>query len=95
MEKFKYGIIAVNPNKPDENDTLEILHFVGYWNEPTEDDVLGLWEELKNTDEFGLQDQIDEIELIPAPQEIVEMYNTMVDWDEMENEMREEDESSH
>ena len=86
MEKFKYGIIGVNPNKPNENDTLEILHFVGYWEEPNEDDVLELWEELKNTEEFGLQDQIDEIELIPATDVVLEYYNNTVDWDEIENE---------
>lgn len=90
MEKFTHGIIAVNPTKPDENDNLEVLHFVGYWTEPTEEDVLSLWKELNEDEEFGLKNQIDEIELIPAPEDIVEIYNNMVDWDNFE-----EDETKH
>lgn len=79
MDKFTHGIIATNPTKPDENGDLQVLHFVGYWEEPTEEDVLSLWEELNNDDSFGLQDQIHDIELSAAPIEIVDYYNSVVE----------------
>lgn len=85
MEKFTHGIIAVNPNQPLENGDLAVLHFVGYWSEPQEEDVASLWDELCNDEDFGLKDQIHEIELYPAPQEVVEHYNSVVDWDDVEN----------
>lgn len=84
MDKFTHGIIAVNPTKPDENGDLGVLHFVGYWNEPTEADVLSLWEELNEDDSFGLQDQMHDIELVPAPIEIVEYFNSVVESDNTE-----------
>ena len=90
MEKFTHGIIAVNPTKPDENDNLEVLHFVGHWTEPTEEDVLSLWEELLKNEEFGLQNQMNEIELIPAPEHILEYYNDVANKLENEN-----DETKH
>lgn len=78
IEEFTHGIMAVNPNRPDEDGNIEILHFVGYWEEPNEDDIIGLWEELKENEEFGMQEHVDEIELRPAPMEIVEYYNSVV-----------------
>ena len=84
MEKFTHGIIAVNPNQPLENGDLEILHFVGYWNKPSEEDVISLWMELNEDETFGLQNQLGEIELCSAPEDIVEYYNSIVDWDEIE-----------
>lgn len=84
MDKFTHGIIAVNPTKPDENDNLTVLHFTGFWNEPTEADVLSLWEELNENDGFGLQDQMHDIELIPAPEDIVEYFNSVVESDNTE-----------
>jgi hypothetical protein len=86
IKEFTHGIMAINPNQPDENDDLEILHFVGYWSEPTEDDVISLWEELKTNGDFGLKDYMDEVELRPAPTEIVEYYNKVVNWDEVGDE---------
>lgn len=79
MEKFTHGIIAINPNKVDEHGNVGVLHFVGFWDEPKEEDVLGVWEELQNTEEFGLQDQINEIDLIPAPDDVLEHFNSIME----------------
>lgn len=79
MEKFTHGVMAINPNNKDENDDLEILHFVGYWNEPDEDDVIEIWEILKNDNTFTSNHNIDEVELIPAPEEIVDYFNNSIE----------------
>lgn len=80
MEYFTHGIIAINPKVVDENGDLQLLHFTGCWAEPSEDDIIFLWEELKKNEMFGLQSQIDEIELLVAPSEIVEYFNSITDW---------------
>ena len=72
MDKFNYGIVAVELNKPDKNDLHEILHFVGYWDQPTEDDVSDLMNELKTDESFGLTNT--DFDLIPASQEIIDYY---------------------
>lgn len=72
MEKFKYGIIAVELNKPDKDGLHEILHFEGYWSQPKIEDYNNLMEELKRDEKFGLKDV--DFDLIHASQEIVDYY---------------------
>lgn len=71
-EKFNYGLIVVNPKQ--EGDNLDILHFVGYWEQPTQSSIDDLRMELKEDEEFGLSDIIHELEILPAPQYIVDDY---------------------
>lgn len=87
MEKFTHGIMVVNPNNLDENGDIPVLHFVGYWNEPTENDVMSLWDEFNEDDSFALQDQINEIELLPAPEDVIEYYNSVIDFDDEDDEL--------
>lgn len=72
VKDVKYGIIVVDPKQ--EGDMLDILHFVGYWDEPTIDDANALREELRTDEEFGLTDIIDTLQILPAPADIVKHY---------------------
>lgn len=72
VKDIKYGIIVVDPKQ--EGDMLDIIHFVGYWKEPTIDDANELREELRNDEEFGLTDIIDTLQILPAPEDIVRHY---------------------
>ena len=76
IKDLTHGLIVVNPI-PDENDMLDILHFVGYWSEPTEQDALSLRIELGTDEELGLTEMIDDLDIIVAPDDIVEYYKDM------------------
>lgn len=46
---------------PEENDAINIVHFVNYVNRPTENDILSAYEELSTDEEFGLLDCSDDL----------------------------------
>jgi len=69
---IKYGLIAVDPKQ--EGDMLTILHFTGYFEEPTQIDVDNLRKELAEDKSFGLTLLMDQLEILPAPQYIVDRY---------------------
>lgn len=73
IENVKYGIIVVRQDSEDP-DFADILHFVGYVEEPTQADFNSIRQELLENKEFGLQDILDECDIISAPPEIVSMY---------------------
>jgi hypothetical protein len=77
MKKFTHGIVVIDPI-PDENDEVEIVHFIGLWEAPTKEVFLQYEKEIKTDPEFGLIEIIDRIEVLPASEEILEMYNKMV-----------------
>lgn len=79
--KINYGIIVINPEEVVDEE-IEILHFCGYENEPKQIDYESLRKELKEDKEFGLTEIADKLELLPAPQEIVEYYEKMRPKDE-------------
>jgi hypothetical protein len=66
---IKYGLIVVDPNQ--DGDMLGILHFTGYWEEPTQTDVENLRKELAEDKRLGLTLLIDQLEILPAPDYIV------------------------
>jgi hypothetical protein len=61
---FRHGIIAVNKK-------LEIIHFCGYPNPPTESDYIALEEELKTDEEFDIK---EEFILLPCPEDLLPYY---------------------
>ena len=67
---IKYGLIVVDPNQ--DGDMLGILHFTGYWEEPTQTDVENLRKELAEDKRLGLTLLIDQLEILPAPDYIVQ-----------------------
>ena len=77
MEKFTHGIIAIDRKNPNDDGTIPVLHFVGYWSEPAENDIYGLYNELKTDEELGLVDRIDELDLVPASQDVLDHFNNL------------------
>ena len=77
MEKFTHGIMVVDRNNPNDDGTIPVVHFVGYWDEPSENDVYGLYNELKTDEEHGLTDTIDELDLVSAPQHVLDHFNSL------------------
>ena len=63
-----HGIAAVRRGK--EMNEIEVLHFCGYFEEPSVSDYEALDKELREDPEFGLTDAA--FELIPAPQDLIE-----------------------
>lgn len=78
---IKFGLMVVDPNQ--EGDTLDVLHVVGYFEEPTQIDVDQLREELSKDKRFGLTKLMDQLEILPAPQYIVDQL--IKDIEENEN----------
>jgi len=76
VNNIKHGLMVIDPDEKGE--MFEVLHFVGYWNEPTPESVKHLREELKTDKEFGLTDIADRLSILPAPDYIVERYVNMI-----------------
>ena len=76
--KFTHGIMVIDPKNPNEDGSIPVRHFVGYWEEPQEADVLSLYDELRTDEEFGLTEIIDDLELVPATPEVLEYFNTHI-----------------
>ena len=85
MEKFTHGIMVIDPKNPNEDGSIPVRHFVGYWNEPKEEDVLGLYDELKDDEQFGLTETIDDLEIVPATQEVLNYLNSHTHEENKEN----------
>ena len=81
MEKFKYGIMVIDPLNPiDVDDDATVIHFVGYWEEPLDWDVEAdrLREELRNDLEFEeYWEIIDRLMFYPATEECLKHFNDM------------------
>jgi hypothetical protein len=69
---IKYGLMVVDPNQ--EGEMLDIIHFVGYWEKPTNLDADSLRKELMTDEEFGLTEIADRLDILSAPDHIVEKY---------------------
>lgn len=72
IKDIKYGLIVIDPTQEEE--MMDILHFVGYWNKPTKKDADSLRQELMTDEEFGLTKIAHRLDILPAPDYIVEQY---------------------
>lgn len=81
MKKFTHGIMVINPNEPLEDDNYNVVHFVGYWQEPTDADADYLREELRNDPEFKLQNIVDELVMYRATEDCLKFYNDQAEAD--------------
>ena len=71
---MKYGLIVIDPyNKFDENGNYLIHHFCGYTEQPEPTDADILAEELENDENF-IVDDMEDLEIIEAPMEVVEHF---------------------
>jgi hypothetical protein len=73
MEKFKYGLVVFDPEQ--EGEEIEILHFIGYYHQPTEEDFNRLRQALLNESVFDTQDIAERLEIVEAPEHVVELFN--------------------
>ena len=72
IKDIKYGLIVIDPTQEEE--MMDILHFVGYWNKPTKKDADSLRQELMTDEEFGLTKIAHRLDILPAPDYIVKQY---------------------
>lgn len=72
IKDIKYGLIVIDPTQEEE--MMDILHFVGYWNKPTKKDADSLRQELMTDEEFGLTKIAHRLDILPAPNYIVKQY---------------------
>lgn len=77
INDIKYGLMVIDPSQ--EGEMLDILHFVGYWEQPTQQDADMLREELKTDESFGLTEMADKVIIIPAPDDIVKEFIENID----------------
>jgi len=69
---IKFGLIAIDPEQ--EGDMKDVLHFCGYWHQPTLVEAEDLKRELAEDPEFGLTDIAHRLEIIPAPDHIIQEF---------------------
>jgi len=77
VSDIKYRLIFVDSNKDEEN--LDILNFCECWNKPSKKDAEHLREELLNDNEFRLTDIVRRLDIIPAPDYIVNKLKSNID----------------
>lgn len=86
MKRFTHGIMVINPNDLSDEDNYEVIHFAGYWEEPTDDDANALREELRNDPQFNFRDIVDKLRFLPATKDCIKYFNDMIEEDKLKNE---------
>jgi hypothetical protein len=74
---INYGLIVFDPI-PNENGTVTVFHFCGYENPPTEAQIEGLRRELETDEEFCLTGRMHEMEIMVAPQDVVDYHRELL-----------------
>jgi hypothetical protein len=82
MEKFKYGIMVIDPLNPDDlgTENVTVIHFVGYWEKLDWDiEAERLREELRTDPDFTdyFKDIADRLKFYPATEDCLKYYNDM------------------
>lgn len=72
IKDIKYGLIVLDPEQ--EGEMKDVLHFCGYWNEPTQRDADYLRKELEEDEEFGLTEIAHRLVIIPCPDNLLEEF---------------------
>jgi hypothetical protein len=72
IKDIKYGLIVIDPTQ--EGEMKNILHFVGYWTEPTKNDADLLREELMTDEEFGLTEIAHRLNILPCPDSLISLF---------------------
>jgi len=85
MRKFTHGIMVLNVKRTTENGDYPVVHFVGYWEEPTKEDIEHIKNELKNDPAFRFRDIFDELEFFAATQDCLDYYNNQIEEDDVFN----------
>lgn len=72
VRDIKYGLVAIDPTQ--EGDLKTVLHFCGYIDQPGENELLSLMNELRTNETFGLTEIAHRLEFLAAPDDLVEEY---------------------
>jgi hypothetical protein len=83
MKRFTHGIMVIDPLNPDDDDdNVTVIHFVGYWKEPTDEDADRLREELRIDPDFkNYRDIVDRLIMYPATKDCLKYYNDQAEAD--------------
>ena len=63
IEDCTHGVLVFDPSTFN-GETIEIVHWVGYWQEPDKEDLEDLKKELAEDNQFGLVDIADRLEYV-------------------------------
>ncbi len=83
IKNLTHGILVLNP-KLEKDGKIPVVHFLGLWKEPNENDFENLKDELRNDSQYELNDVVDDLEFILADEETIEFYNELVKNDEVD-----------
>ena len=72
VRDIKYGLVAIDPTQ--EGDIKTVLHFCGYIEQPGENELRSLMNELRTNKTFGLTEIADRLDYLAAPEDLIEMY---------------------
>ena len=72
VRDIKYGLVAIDPLQ--EGDLKTVLHFCGYIDQPGENELLSLMNELRTNQTFGLTEIAHRLDFLAAPDDLVEEY---------------------
>ena len=72
VRDIKYGLVAIDPLQ--EGDLKTVLHFCGYIDQPGENELLSLMNELRTNETFGLTEIVHRLDFLAAPDDLVEEY---------------------
>ena len=92
MEKFKYGIMVIDPLNPEDfgREDVTVIHFVGYWEEPEDWDMEAdrLREELRTDPEFEqYREIVDRLFMYPATEDCLQHFNDTIEADGIFNDI--------
>lgn len=78
LSDFTYGLIAVTQSDEDKkNGQVTVVHFCGYMEQPTDDVLKSLEEELNTDPEFNLVGRINkDVFIVEATDEMVKFYTS-------------------
>ena len=74
-----YGLMVVDPRITDH---ISIIHYCAFENEPTQKEIDHLREELRTDEDFGMGDEADIMEILPATEEVVEHFRKEIEENE-------------
>lgn len=72
LEDTKHILIAFDPEQ--EKEVKDILHFCAYLDQPTYSDMVSLKQELMTNPVFGLTHMGERLEIILAPENLVQEF---------------------
>lgn len=72
MDKFTHGIMVIDHSQKHDDGHLSVVHFVGFWGEPTDEDFKHIKNEVSTNPEFGLIDITEHLELRAASQDALD-----------------------